>query len=486
MKVSIATRLAVMFAVASLAVFSLVGFALKRVLHRELDQHQLSEVNTRLDYASMMIARNDSAERWQGVRNKLDALTPLDGSARFWVMCPDERFQYGDQLELLRERLSTLPNGPFVLDLDEHSLRASARRIEANGQRPAVELVTAVDSTRFIGTQKAFTGALVALCLGGVALVALLGYRIARMGLAPVASLSREAQSLSPRDLSQRLKPSPLPRELGDLVTSFNGALDRVERAYAKLEGFNADVAHELRTPLTNIIGQTQVALSKERTADQLEEVLQSNLEELDRLRAIVNDMLFLARADQGATALDRVHASAAEEVSKTVEYLEVLQEEAGVTVRVEGDAQASFERSLFRRAASNLLLNAIEHSEPGAEIVVGISRRDSEVRVAVTNPGAPIPEPHLERLFDRFYRADGARRNSRDNHGLGLSIVKAVAKMHGGTVFATSAEGRNTFGFTLSSTPTVMASTLPAQAPHEAPERTDAPLLERSHPGTS
>ena len=121
MKASIATRLAVMFAVAALGVFSLVGFALQRVLHRELDSHQLSEVNTRLEYASMMISKNESVERWQGIRSKLDALTPPTGSARFWVLCPDPRFEYGDPLEDLRERLSPQAEGPFVIDLGDRS-----------------------------------------------------------------------------------------------------------------------------------------------------------------------------------------------------------------------------------------------------------------------------------------------------------------------------------------------------------------------------
>ncbi len=94
-----------------------------------------------------------------------------------------------------------------------------------------------------------------------------------------------------------------LPAELSALAGAFNDALDRLEQAYLRLESFNADVAHELRTPLANLIGQSQVALSRERSAQDYEEVLQSNLEELERLRAIVNDMLFLARADQGGLA---------------------------------------------------------------------------------------------------------------------------------------------------------------------------------------
>jgi two-component system heavy metal sensor histidine kinase CusS len=281
-------------------------------------------------------------------------------------------------------------------------------------------------------------------------LVAFLGYRIARVGLRPLEALSASAAALSPKNLGERLQLSPLPRELSDLAASFNGALDRLERAYLQLEAFNADVAHELRTPLTNLVGQTQVALSKERSNAELEDVLHSNLEELERMRAIVNDMLFLARADQGETAVNRQRASLREEIEKTVDFLELIIDEAGVSVRVAGDAKASIEVSLFRRAATNLLQNAVQHSPPGAEIVVEVAKEGEGARVVVANPGEAIPEQHLPRLFDRFYRVDASRKSSDTNHGLGLSIVKAIALMHGGGVFAESNGGRTSVGFTV------------------------------------
>jgi len=237
---------------------------------------------------------------------------------------------------------------------------------------------------------------------------------------------------------------------LSNLGASFNGALDRLESAYQQLEVFNADVTHELRTPLANLIGQTQVALSRERSAEQLVEVLQSNLEELERLRAIVNDMLFLTRADQGERASRLASVSIAEEVNKTVEFLDFIMDEADVTVRVQGDASAQIEISLFRRAVTNLLHNAIQHSKAKAEIVVDVTDDQSEVRIAVSNPGEEIPKEHLPRLFDRFYRVDSARSNSTESHGLGLSIVKAIAQMHNGSVFASSRNGVTVVGFSV------------------------------------
>jgi two-component system heavy metal sensor histidine kinase CusS len=209
-------------------------------------------------------------------------------------------------------------------------------------------------------------------------------------------------------------------------------------------------VAHELRSPLTNLIGQTQVALTRGRSAEHYLEVLQSNLEELERLRSIVNDMLFLASADQGTKATKLIESSLADEVATTLDYLDFILEDAQVQVRVHGDAQVQIEKAHLRRALINLLSNAVQHTAPGQVIDVAIEVQAQQVAIAVTNPGETIASEHLPRLFERFYRVDASRRNSGANHGLGLAIVKAIALMHGGDVFVRSDTRGNTFGITL------------------------------------
>jgi two-component system heavy metal sensor histidine kinase CusS len=286
--------------------------------------------------------------------------------------------------------------------------------------------------------------------LCGALLVAALSYRVARVGLKPVARLSADARRIGPDTRDQRLRMAALPLELAEFGASFNSALERLDAAYTQLETFNADVAHELRTPLANLIGQTQVALGRERGAEDLREVLQSNLEELERLRTIVSDMLFLARAERGERAARRVEVSLAREIGKTVEFFDLLLEDAGMQVAVEGDAQALVETSLFHRAVTNLLQNAIQHAPRGACIQARVSHAGGEAEVSVSNPSDPIPAEQLPRLFDRFYRADASRPNSDANHGLGLAIVRAIAAMHGGRVFARSESGLTTVGFTL------------------------------------
>ncbi|MFC5474394.1 heavy metal sensor histidine kinase [Paraherbaspirillum soli] len=457
MKRSITVRLVAMFAVAALVIFSLIGAALYGVLKRELARHQQDELTTRIQDMQYMIGRAGDTERWSHVQAKLDTLTPADGSVRYWILSDDPRFQYGKDLADI-DRIERNPNGigTMVLRHREYPLHTLSKTIAPYLARPPIRLIVAVDAAPYIHTMRAFVIALVSLSLSGVLLVMLLGYWIARVGLRPLKQLSNEAQAIGPRTLSQRLHISPLPAELSDLTVAFNGALERMEGAYHQLEAFNADVAHELRTPLANLIGATQVALSRQRSAAQFEEVLQSNLEELERLRSIINDMLFLARADQGEPATSLTRTAIAQEIDKTIEFFEFVLDDAKMTVRIGGDvaAEASIETALFRRAMSNLLHNAIQHSHAGAEILVNITQQPNLIRVAVSNPGQAIAAHHLQRLFDRFYRVDPARndqhqdQNQYHGHGLGLAIVKAIANMHGGSVFADSADGVTTIGF--------------------------------------
>jgi two-component system heavy metal sensor histidine kinase CusS len=456
MKLSISQRLAAMFAIASFIMLAVLGFAMHGLLKRELELHQVSELQARWQMHKPMILRNDDAQHWQVVRSKFDGALADNTRVRVWVLSDDPRFRYGTQLAPTQAD-STAKDGFGHIQVEEHTnpMKTYIAQVEGRGERPPVRLMVGIDSTPFVETLRAFTVGLVALTVVGALGAAALGYYIAGFGLRPLERLSGEAQALSPGHLSRRLQTDTLAPELSKLADSFNGALARLEAAYQQLEAFNADVAHELRTPLGNLIGQTQVTLSRERNATELKESLHSNLEDLERLRAIVNDMLFLARADRGERAPNRVEVSIAQEVAHAVEYLEFIFEEAEVRVRIDGDAHASIETTLFRRAVCNLLQNAVQHAPRGAEIVVFVLQQPGAIRVSVQNTGPGIAREHLTRLFDRFYRVDSARSGSHENHGLGLAIVRAVAAMHGGTVFAESDDGATTIGFTVALTPT-------------------------------
>lgn len=293
---------------------------------------------------------------------------------------------------------------------------------------------------------------LIASVIAGAALVGWGTFWRVRCSLRPLLDLASQTKAIDARRLGQRLSLAEPVEELQPLIDQFNGLMNRVERTYVQLEGFNADVAHELRTPLANLIGQTEVALSRERSAADLEETLHSNLEELHRMAAIVNDMLFLAQADRGIKARRGTAVSLAQLVQQVVEFHEAPLEERQLSVVIEGDAELTLDEPLVKRALSNLLGNAIRYAEKDSRLGVHIVHESDEcVRLWVENVGPAIEPEHLPRLFDRFFRADTSRCElEKPHHGLGLSIVAAIARMHDGFPAAESQGGRTRVGFSL------------------------------------
>ena len=286
-------------------------------------------------------------------------------------------------------------------------------------------------------------------------LVSLLSAWLVRRGLAPLHSLVEQTRQLGAADLARdwqkRLDDSNQPQELRPLIAQFNALLERLAVAYRQMESFNADVAHELNTPLTTLISSCELALRKPRDAGELRDILASNLEDLQRMAGIVADMLFLSHADRGESAHRIQVASLASLADEVVEYHEAALQEADLQVRVQGDAQAQVDARLLRRALSNLLGNATRYATPGSCIEIQISMPQAgQVTLAVQNQGQAIAAEHLPRLFDRFYRSDAARSQADRNHGLGLSIVAAIARMHGGQAFAHSDRSVTRIGLSL------------------------------------
>lgn len=447
---SIAARLGLMFGLAATMVLAVLAVSLFLFQSYQMQRHNREQLHARLAIIERLAARAGDPEQWRHFRDELADFTPADGSLYFLVESQDPRYRVGSSfLDQARFDGQAQGLGNAVLANGQQYLTLS-HPLPAAGERPPVQLIVAEGKREIQAAQWLLAAGIMVLSLLAVAAVSTLGWWIARRGLAPVDRLSAYARKLDVRDLTLRLPADHLPTELEGLVVSLNEALDRLQRAYEQLSAFNADVAHELRTPLGNMIGETQVTLTRARSSAALQSTLQSNLEELERLRNIVNAMLFLARADRGESARDLVEVSLREETTKAAEFMDMLMEDAGMSLRVEGDARARVEGSLYARAITNLLDNALRHGAPGGTIEVLITEAGETVSVSVRNRAAPLPREALEHLFDRFYRADPSRTGSDQNHGLGLAIVKAVAQLHGGTVFATCEEGHVCIGLRL------------------------------------
>lgn len=284
----------------------------------------------------------------------------------------------------------------------------------------------------------------------GISLFAVLAAWIAaRQAHAPIHELSAKISSISSDSLDDRLDESEVPTELIELVTSFNTMIIRIEEVFQKLSNFSADLAHEFRTPITNTITQTQVALNKPRTTDEYQEILFSNLEEYERMARMVGDMLFLAQTENGLIIPTFEHLDLSSEVTSLFEYFEAWAEDKQVTLRLSGSAPPVMgDRSMLRRALSNLISNAIDHSEKHKSVSLTLQHKDDSIVVDVCNDGTTILKEQLSKIFDRFYQADPSR--SREGAGLGLAIVKSIVELHKGKVVVFSEDGTTRFRITI------------------------------------
>ncbi len=280
----------------------------------------------------------------------------------------------------------------------------------------------------------------------GAALVGLLGYLVARRGLTPVKSIGRQASRIEANNLSERLNIERGPAELNDIAVSINRMLDRLERAFVRLSQFSSDLAHDMRTPLATVISSSQITLSKTRTVEEYEALLESNIEECERLQRMIENMLFLARTDNAKHAIATVDVDVATELRRLASYFDVLADERGNFLRVHGDGTVRADTTMFRRAVSNLVSNALDYASPGSTIELRGFAGRGYTAVSVTNEGVEIPVSDIGRIFDRFYRLDPARHDSGRNAGLGLAIVKSIMELHRGKVEVQSAAGRTTF----------------------------------------
>ncbi|WP_290371276.1 heavy metal sensor histidine kinase [Cupriavidus pinatubonensis] len=267
----------------------------------------------------------------------------------------------------------------------------------------------------------------------GVVLTAMAGAAITRRELQPTHALIKQTNRISVERLSYRVEIPFKPTEVQDIARAFNEMLQRLEDGYVKLSRFSADLAHDLRTPLNNLIGHAEVALSRDRTPSEYVVLIEESLLEYQRLARMIDAMLFLARADSAKVTLDVSTISLHRELKKLSAYFEMLAEERGIAIAVNGDATLEVDSILFQRAIHNLLSNAVRHARSGTTIKIAVVKEEAGCLIEVANWGDTIPEEDLAFIFERFYRGDAARSNSSQSTGLGLSIVRSIMDLHGG-----------------------------------------------------
>jgi two-component system heavy metal sensor histidine kinase CusS len=318
----------------------------------------------------------------------------------------------------------------------ERELAVLSARVSAPGAEPRY-LQIALDLTEenLLHKLRDRSWILVTLCVLGCAV---LGYTVARRNLAPVERISQSIQRIHSTRLHERIDTAGLPRELSGLAHTFNAMLDRLEESFERISAFSDNAAHELRTPMSNLRSEIEVALSQARSEADYRDVLASCLEECNRISHITQSLLFLARAESQANPLQLQQLNVLAQLQAVRDFYEGVALDANVKLEIGAPPQlaARLDRTLFRQALGNLVSNAIEHSpRSGACVRICAAERAGALQVSVADEGSGIAPEHLPHVFERFYRADPARGDSRAHAGLGLAIVKSIVARHGGAV---------------------------------------------------
>jgi heavy metal sensor kinase len=279
------------------------------------------------------------------------------------------------------------------------------------------------------------------LALGGAAVG---GWFLARRALAPVDAMVEAARRIEAEDLSQRLVAGTEQNdELGRLAAVLNDMLARLERSFAAVRYFSADAAHELRTPLTILKGELEVALRSSSAEDEYRRVLASCLEEVDRLSALVEDLLFLARSDSGAVNRPQIPVNLDEVLNDVTPALQILADAAEVSFSAASSQPlwVPGNTPMLFRLIFNLGENAIKYTPAGGKVTITLSQHDQTAVLAVQDTGPGIPPEEQARIFDRFYRGDRAR--SRGGTGLGLALARSIVLLHSGQITVESQPGQ-------------------------------------------
>lgn len=296
-----------------------------------------------------------------------------------------------------------------------------------------VNFVVARDMSDRQAFLRDYRAAIYVACASGMLLAFLLGYYLIRASLKPVRAIAQSAAQITVNRLDTRIDTGGVPQEFMPMVAAFNAMLGRLQTSFTHLSQSTSDLAHDLRTPVSNMRGASEVALARPRSAEEYQALLASNLEECERVSRMIENVLFLARAEHPAFVTLTARFDLQVELMRIAEYFEGLAEDAGVTLQVRASGEMAADLELFRRGVSNLLANALRYTARGGVIELSCEQSTTGTRVTVANPGVPIGAEHLDKLFDRFYRVDLSRTNPSGSTGLGLAIVRSIMELHGG-----------------------------------------------------
>jgi len=274
-------------------------------------------------------------------------------------------------------------------------------------------------------------------CLLGLPVVLLLAglgaWFLAQRALRPVAVLTRAAERVTARGLDQRIPPMARDQEFNRLITVFNEMMDRLEKSFQQATRFSADASHELKTPLARLQVELEQALESAAPGSPQQEVYSSLLEEIGRLKAIVQKLLLLSLADAGRLQVHGEPVNLSRLMENVIEDCRAQAPALRVEQDLAPEVQVTGDPDLLEQALQNLASNAVKYNQPQGRICFGLARDGDRVIVRVANTGPGIAAADRERVFERFYRAHKSRNGGAEGVGLGLSLCREIFRAHGG-----------------------------------------------------
>ena len=272
----------------------------------------------------------------------------------------------------------------------------------------------------------------------GILISIISGYFLAENSLRPIKLITKKAKRISAENLDEKISGDFPDDEIGELAKTFDKMMERLKESFDELRQFSADVSHELRTPLTILKGEIELALKLDREPEYYKKTLLSALEEVDRLKRLVEDLLFLSKADAGKITCSFTKVDILEVVLSVINVLKFLIKQRNIKLDIDGEPEifVKGDENLLKQLIYNLVHNAIKYNRDRGKIKILIQKiRNKKVKIVINDTGYGIPEEHLKNIFNRFYRIDKSRTRSEGGLGLGLNIAKKIVDLHNGEI---------------------------------------------------
>jgi two-component system, OmpR family, heavy metal sensor histidine kinase CusS len=311
-----------------------------------------------------------------------------------------------------------------------------------------LKLIAALDLNFEKDVLSSYRKTLLALLAFGLVVSVAIGAFLARFLFSPVQDIINKAREIRSTSLHQRLEEHALPSELQVLASTVNDMLGHLEDAFSRLSQFSSNLAHEIRTPINNIRGEIEVALSQDGLPKESSELLLSVNEDIVRISSLVDNLLFIAKSESPGNQLVRQQINLHDEIANIVDFYEAATSEKEILVEmtINKSMYVNAEKTLFQRAVNNILANSINYTNVRGKIRASAKLTAVATNVIIEDTGSGISAEDLPKVFDRFFRADAARTSNKlGGFGLGLTIVKSIMKLHGGTVSIESRNGEGT-----------------------------------------